>query len=433
MYYCDPFNDPFTKSLSDPYNDHNMKVNFYLQNPKAKASKIFLVSFIKKQRIKFYTTLFVPVVYWDKKRQRVKNTAKFPDAAAFNQYLDFLQSRYTEKYFEMMRSDSGPTIALMKRYLKEITFKIQDPNISLIDFWQKLIDKRTKSPAFSPGTVKTYVTARRHFIGFCKVYGPHSFDEIDLVFIERFKSYLFSKKLSINYVEKVVQQLRVMLNQAIEEDITTNTTFRKKAFVIKKTDTDEKYLSLDELAAIAAVNLEKHLSVVRDAFLIQSFCGVAYDDITKVKLQNIQDVDGVRVLSYYRGKTNKLAAIPIHPIIDGIMMKRDWQPFDPVRNQVYNRHLKKIAKAAGIVEVVEKKFTNSGIEKINQVEKWKLIFSHTGRRSFTTNFILSGGTKDEVKLMLGHLKQDVTETYIKAEMQKRAALLAARRFFSYCG
>lgn len=407
-----------------------MKVNYYLQNPKQKESKIFLVSFVKKHRLKFYTTLTVPVKYWDKKRQRVKVSAKFPDASSYNQYLDFLQSRYTDKYFELMRTADGPSVALMKRYLKEITFKIEDPNISLINFWQKLIDKRTEDPAFSPGTVKTYITAKRIFVEFCKVYGEHSFDQIDLVFIERFKRFLFDRELSINYVEKIIQQLRVMLNQAIEEDITTNTTFRKKAFIIKKVDSDEKYLTLDELDAIAKVELKPHLSLVRDAFLMQAFTGVAYNDIDQIKAQNITEIDGVRVLSYFRGKTSKMAALPLHPIVKSIMQKRDWQPFEPVRNQVYNRYLKEIAKMAGITQLVEKKNTHGGIEKINQVPKFKLVFSHTGRRSFTTNFILSGGTKDEVKLMIGHLKQDVTETYIKAEMQKRAVLLAARAFFN---
>lgn len=407
-----------------------MKVNFYLQNPKDKISRVFLVSFVRKRRFKFYTTLSLPSKHWDKRRQRVKITGKFPDYQHYNQYLDYLQAQYTEKYFELMRTPDGPTIAALKMHMNKITFKVESNAISLIDYWQQLIERRTEDPAFSPGTVKTYVTARRHFIAFCDLHGEHSFEDINLDFIEKFKIYLFGKQLSINYVEKTIQQLRVMLNQALEQGITDNTEFQKKSFTVKKTKTDEQYLSLDELKRISTLDLSGTLADVRDCFLIQAFTGVSFNDIHKINKNNLSQIDGTNVLRYYRAKTKKMAALPVHPVVAQIMDQHHWEALKPITNQPFNRYIKEIAKAAGITQLVEKKNYAGGIEKIDLLEKYKLIYSHTGRRSFTTNYILSGGTKEEIKLMIGHAKQDVTETYIKAEMQKRAALLATRSFFA---
>lgn len=408
-----------------------MKVNFYLQDQKQEQTYIYLVLFIDRRRMKFYTGLRVPVFLWDKRYQRVKAKGVFPNRHNYNRHLDYLEQEVYDKYFELMRSGIRPTTSQIKAHLEGITHKKKRRAITLIEYWQELINRRKTDPGFSPGTVKTYVTSLNHFKRFCRAYGTHDFTQIDTRFAGQFIRYLYSLKHSTNYVDKMVQQLKVVMGQALEDGLTANRDFQKKAFRIKKTATSEVYLNPDEIAAIQKLKFNSALDLdsVRQCFILQCYTGVAYADIHKIGEGNISEVDGVQVLSYYRGKTKKMAALPIHPVVRQIMEPRKWQPFNPIKNQPYNRYLKDICQAAELTQKVNKITNKGGIEEKKAYPKYKLIGSHTARRSFTTNYILTGGTREEVKLMIGHLTQDVTETYIRAEMQKRAALLANKDFF----
>lgn len=406
-----------------------MKVNFYLQNPKQQESWIYLVAFIDKTRMKFYTSIKVPVGVWDPNKQRIKPNSKFTNKHNYNRHLDYLEQAAYDKYFDLIRNQIKPSPGLIKTHLEEITHKRSSQQYTLLKYWDHLIDKRKADPTFSPGTVKTYKTSYNHFIAFCRKYGTHDFDQIDLRFIDQFIDYLYGKKHSTNYVEKMVQQLRVMMQQAFEQGITTNQEYKKKGFRIKKTPTDEIYLTLKEINEIAKLDLSDGMAKAQQCFLLQCFTGAAYADIGKIHKGSLTVINEVPIISYYRGKTKKMASLPVHPMIKKIMDAREWEPFKPLANQPYNRYLKDIAEAAGIKDEVRKMHTPGGIEQIKTYRKYQLVGSHTARRSFTTNYILSGGTRDEVKLMIGHMKQDVTETYIRAEMQKRAVLLADREFF----
>lgn len=407
-----------------------MRVHFYLDNPSKPTSYVYLVAVIKRQRLKFYTEIHINTNDWDKKAERLKGRRGIANKDNYNRHLDYLQQLAYDKYYEIIREGRRPTAIEIKDYLREKTFKAPAKNqITLIQFWERFIEQRTQDPSFSAGTVKTYLTSLNHFKAFCKTAGHHDFKQIDLRFIQRYKDYFYSKKLSTNHMEKMVQQLRVVLNQATEEGINTKMDYKKKAFRVKKTATDEIYLSLNEINEIRKLSLSEGMQTAQYTFLIQCYTGVAYSDIPKISKANKVLIDGIHVITYNRNKTKKLAAIPVHPIVNTIMIPFDWQPIKPLSNQAYNRYLKEIGEMAGITDIVKKVSYPGGQEKVTLYPKNKLIGSHTARRSFTTNYILSGGTRDEVKLMIGHMKQDVTETYIKAEMQKRAALLSDRPFF----
>ena len=58
-------------------------------------------------------------------------------------------------------------------------------------------------------------------------------------------------------------------------------------------------------------------------------------------------------------------------------------------------------------------------------EKWKLISSHTGRRSFATNLFLAGVSLEDIAMMMGHGKHiETTKRYICAERAATPAVIA---------
>ncbi len=87
--------------------------------------------------------------------------------------------------------------------------------------------------------------------------------------------------------------------------------------------------------------------------------------------------------------------ISLHPKVLAILDKRNGEFPRAISDQRYNEYIKKVCKLAQLKEMLEGKkqvdIDPKGKEsKIRAVsgtfEKWELVTSHIGRRSFATNF-----------------------------------------------
>jgi integrase len=88
---------------------------------------------------------------------------------------------------------------------------------------------------------------------------------------------------------------------------------------------------------------------------------------------------------------------------------------NPISNQKFNKHIKEICKIIGIDELVQKPRFDINGKPIKgtdiRVEKWELISSHIGRRSFIYEQIQLGRTQREIMLMSGHTSSKVFNSY----------------------
>lgn len=53
---------------------------------------------------------------------------------------------------------------------------------------------------------------------------------------------------------------------------------------------------------------------------------------------------------------------------------------------LYNKQIKEIGKLSGITEVLKTRKRKGFRSQVENVEKWEILTSHIGRRSFATNF-----------------------------------------------
>ena len=166
--------------------------------------------------------------------------------------------------------------------------------------------------------------------------------------------------------------------------------------------------------------------MVRNRFLIGAFSGLRVSDFSRLADTDITD-DGLILLR--TRKTDTPVAIPVHPVIQEIL-NSGFRLDKTISDQKMNIYIKRLAKMAGIDSRVVMREHRAGTVVEKCMEKYKLISTHTARRSFATNLLKA---KDvplaAISKALGHSKITTTMRYLRVGLEENADILAASSFF----
>ncbi len=180
----------------------------------------------------------------------------------------------------------------------------------------------------------------------------------------------------------------------------------------KETQKLKATLSFKELDEIAKLkDLKPMLKDARDWLLISCYCGQRIGDFMrfdKTMLYKDNDVNGQEqtYIKFKQEKTGVLMDFPLHPKIVEILNERNGEFPRRITDQKYNKFIKQICRRAKIKEQIKggkvvKTDSGNYRKQTGKYEKWSLIQSHTGRRSFATNFFRLMPI-DELMYITGH-------------------------------
>jgi hypothetical protein len=157
------------------------------------------------------------------------------------------------------------------------------------------------------------------------------------------------------------------------------------------------YLNFAELKQIEDTkDLQDYLDNARDWLIISCYTGQRVSDFMRFNKDMIRIEKGKSLLEFIQQKTQKLMTIPMHEKVINILSKRNGEFPRAISDQRYNEYIKQVCEKAKLNDMVSgKRQTNIETDnekpsKIRNVsgtfEKWQLVTSHIGRRSFATNF-----------------------------------------------
>lgn len=211
--------------------------------------------------------------------------------------------------------------------------------------------------------------------------------DINLKFVENFKSWLFNQKYSINYVGKNIANLKTICNDAFKNDIETSTQLKNvKTLNEKKAPENIIYLDENEQDKIINAHLEREALInARKWLLLGCFVGQRGGDLLNITENNIKDLNGTKIIELRQMKTGKLVAVPLLPAALEII--ETGLPYK-ISLQRFNEYIKDICKIAEINEPCTGRIKTKSSEatEIKTLPKWNFITSHVCRRSFATNF-----------------------------------------------
>lgn len=184
-------------------------------------------------------------------------------------------------------------------------------------------------------------------------------------------------------------------------------------------------------------NWEVYLDMM--VFLCNS--GMRYGDMVKLKWDNfeyLKDSEGKDIrnrgfLVFRMEKTNREVQLDVNQTLMDIMIKYiknksiDDYIFprtkfgNPISNQVFNHHIKRICEKIGLKRRVRKpKFELSGkiVEGTNDsVPLHTLVSSHLGRKSYIKQQVVKGVPFEKIKNQTGHQSQSVFESYFSYDKE----------------
>ena len=266
------------------------------------------------------------------------------------------------------------------------------------------------------------------------------FDEIDLKFYSDYTAYLNSQGYSINTTGKCIKVLKQIMALSEAEGYHHNSKYKDKRFKGTRIDVDSIYLTREELDRIDAVDLSgmpEDFAIARDIFMvgvwtaqrISDYNNIHRDEIQSVPMrQIIEDPDPehpgktitkvldkeVKVINITQQKTGTKVSVPCSPSLLKILEKyNDDIPRLP--DQLINDNIKEIARLAGIIEPVCVTVTKGGRHVKEMVPKYKLVLSHTARRTGATLMYLSGMDIYDIMKITGHTTPVMLKKYIKAD------------------
>lgn len=382
--------------------------------------------FGRNDKLMYATPLKVEPIFWDADKQKVKNSKYCPYADEVNAAIVAISSKLDTFIADSAREGRTITKDRLKDVLDRHFGKGTGKATTLHEFFTQYIDEcDTRMNGRRGGQTVTYKTKREYartfeyLQQFEKTIGRTlDFPDIDKATLQSFVGYLQSLNLATNTIAHKIISLKALLHEAVERELTDNTRWQGFRHVTE--DTEAVALDEKELERIRRCNLSRHphLAEIRDLFLLECWTGLRFSDVIRLRPEHIQG----DLIVIQQQKTNNYVTIPIHPVFREIWNRYGGIPLT-ISNQKFNDHIKEVCKAARIRENVLKSITKGGKKITTKYEKWQLISSHTGRRSFATNLYKSGFPSISIMHITGHKTEAAFLKYIKVTPEEHARLL----------
>ncbi|MES2388784.1 MAG: phage integrase SAM-like domain-containing protein [Bacteroidota bacterium] len=405
-------------------------VIFQLRKPKERTPQpIYLIFRYKKEKLLYGIGLKCLPQYWNEETYRVRNVIQVKDKDKINNLLNELQTVVEREYTELLATKQPVTKAGLKLALDKYMNRAASADNTLFGFIETYIAKSATrinpntGQSINQSTIQKYSVTFETLKRFAAQYSRKvDFNTIDLDFYGDYSEYLQQAlNLATNTIGKNIQIIKGFLNAATERGINTKLDYKSSRFKVVSEESDNVYLTENELQRIYALDLSGNgrLEKVRDLFIVGCWTGLRFSDFTNIKPTNIRGEEIVIT----QQKTGAKVVIPIHQTVKAIMNKYGGQLPKGIANQKMNEYLKEVMQAAGIDETVSKSITKGGFKRTANYKKYELISTHTARRSFSTNLFKSGFPAISIMKITGHKTEKAFLKYIKITQQENADLL----------
>jgi integrase len=400
---------------------------FQLKDYKGPETLIYLIISIDRKRVKWSTGEKISGNNWSKKTNRGIVRARDTKTQALNERLDRYATAAVTLFNEWeLNTPAGLANYNPAKYKQELDYRLgfaERPGAKtekldtsdFVRFAEAVRDHRKDSTGIVRGTWKVlnnHVNLLREFADL-RHGGTVAFADVDDIFIDGFKKFLFrTKGHNRRTVHKVMVTLRSIASRAADRGLMTyGQRFRSWA----KQDfrkMPQPALTRPELDKVIALDLSDapRLERVRDLFLIGVATAQRWSDYSKLTPKNFRPLPGggYRYFIQSQQKTSKKAGGPVMSWIVPTLEKYGYlggRDFDPpkISGQRFNDYLKEVVKLA-IPDVTITVYNDR--EQVDhegtEFPKWEKISSHAARRTAVSLLRSMNAPDDQIQKMTGH-------------------------------
>ena len=300
-------------------------------------------------------------------------------------------------------------------FYKPVTKSIEYPS-GLLDYYNFYLSERENNLAKQ--TIKNYNVVKSLLIRYEDYLNYKiKISDIDLSFKSNFEKYCLEYGYANNTIARAIQTVKTICLHAKYNGV--EISYQLEKVKLKEVKVDSIYLSFDDLEKIEKTELvTDYLINARDWLVISCYIGQRVSDLMRFTSKQIREEKEKLLIEFTQKKTGKIMTVPLHPKVIEILDKRNGEFPRPISEQKYNAYIKTVCSKAKLnvkVQGGKKVETFKGSKKyrkqVGEYEKWELVSSHIGRRSFATNFYGTIPTSYLIYIT-GHSTENMFLTYI---------------------
>ena len=363
-----------------------MNLTFSLARPADRDSDILVTIRTPGQDPEFSlpTGINIPTGDWDRDRQRPKNIY----LKKYKRINTLLDSIKVELAGHILRA-TGHRRPVSERAVSELLQKVAagkgmpGPEDSFLALTEKYIESRRGMICHS--TCKRYrvfLELFRRFEGFTRRH--LTIEDVRPAFVNEFMAFGKEESYSESTLHRSLNFVRTVLNFAERNGRRTH----RGTLEIRRHRHSPSVVTLTEkeIQRIRATDVPPEYQQSKEWLLISCYTGQRISDFMDFRKGQLIEMDSRACISFTQQKTRKDMVIPLHPVVKAIL-ERNGNDFPPsVEHGTYNRQIRLVARLAGINEMVRARKRVGHRSQDTRAEKWEMLSSHIGRRSFATNF-----------------------------------------------
>lgn len=171
---------------------------------------------------------------------------------------------------------------------------------------------------------------------------------------------------------------------------------------VKKFETNDVHLTEKELKLLEDAHLSGAKERARDLFLIGAYTGQRFSDYSIFEKADVREGAIVKKAK----KTKVTSFIPLHSKLEKLLDKYEWK-LPKISSQKFNIRIQEVCKELEINDSIKKVSYMGKNVKEEIFPKWKLIGSHTARRTFIT-LMSERGMPDHQLMQIAGIKDAKT-------------------------
>lgn len=367
-----------------------MKIHFYIQSDKNPAPVYIRFTEGRMFDLRMKTGQVVNPEIWDAdkwKPGRPKTNLRDADskkqAAKLSKTLKGIDGDLTELYNETVNKTK-----ITKEWLDQYFHPQNRPEsaplglIAYFDYYREKKQYELTKPSLIKLSVVKHLLERMELDSGVKL----MISDIDGDFLQSFVRYSKANGYAPNTVARNFRFIKTICYDAEVNGLEVSPKLKRLS--LKNVKTDKIYLTPEDLALIekAEFTLEA-LSNAKDWLIISCETGQRVSDFMRFKKEMIRIEAGKTLIEFTQKKTNKVMTIPLSKKVLAILKKNKGEFPRQISDQRYNEHIKKVCEYAGITYKIEGSLIDEETNRkvSGKFEKYKLVSSHIGRRSFATN------------------------------------------------
>jgi site-specific recombinase XerD len=350
---------------------------FYLKQPNKDSETLVILKYYVSKENKYYTqttNLKINPNNWSKEN-RLPRLKRGGDSYKNRRITESLLELNDKLHQAIDKHGNELTIGHLKEHFSTKKINL----IYVVDFWKAFIKEREEMQEVGVKMLIKYRAMLNKTLDFQK-HNKKKYKLTDLndSFYAEFITFMRKTyNLNDNTLHRYMSIYKTMLSWCIKKGYKVLDDYNN--IKIKKYETNDVHLTEEELNLLEAAELTGAEERARDLFLIGAYTGQRFSDYSMFEKADVRD----QVIVKKAKKTKITSFIPLHTKLKTLLDKYEWK-LPKISSQKFNVKIQEVCRALNMNDPI-KKVSYMGKNKREEIyPKWKLIGSHTARRTFIT-------------------------------------------------